>query len=315
MRRKINIPSEVRESIFEHFREAINKAVEAYESANEEEDALTGQLGICLKCTSKSVMVNSNQEKEQRAGVWKWSFNYYKFRGRGPKPTENILGADGIFEFGIQYGDRFQKKSVLFQSKNDLKTDRELFNQSLKLSTWREAAFVLNFTPDKIESFYLDDVIKSNGTRRNIVNSFELYDFLCNVFLECLIGDMDLEYDGRTHRLTWLTQSNNKVNTKFAVKNRFSLKVVPPKYKDDSYGAEIPNSEVHNHRMKFSPEDLFLLEYTFTKKELTKARNKYAQIYHSDVNNDLDELMKHIQKRRMQEGNYAYEELKHKARK
>jgi len=305
MPRKIYIPDEVKKSILDHFKKAIDNATEAYKNASEEEDALTGQLGFSLNCKVKKVNVKGDRQKEQLPGIWKWSLKYTKFRGRGPKATENIVGADGIFEFGVSYGKSFQKKSLLFQAKNNLSTD----NQSLKLSTWREAAFVMNFTPNEIEAFYIDDVVRSQGVRKNISEKLLLYNFLSEIFIECLIDDLDLEYNPRAHRLIWISNNGEKVNTKFSVKNRFFLKVVPPEFNDGDYGREIPLSEIYNHRMQFSPEDLFSLQGAFSTKELRKARNKYALAYHSDRTNELDDLLMQINKRRMQEGNLVFEEL------
>ena len=139
--------------------------------------------------------------------------------------------------------------------------------------------------------------------------------FLSEIFIECLIGDLDLEYDARAHRLIWISHNGEKVNTKFSVKNRFSLEVVPPEYNDSDYGREIPLSEIYNHRMQFSPEDLFSLQGAFSTKELRKARNKYALAYHTDRTNELDDLLMQINKRRMQEGNHVFAELLKKKKK
>lgn len=315
MPKKIYIPDEVRESILSHLKSSIARATEAYENASEEEDTLTGQLGFSLNCKTKKVVVKGDRQKEQMPGTWKWFLKYTKFRGRGPNATENILGADGIFEFGVKYGRRFRKKSLLFQAKNNLSADKQLFYQSLKLSTWREAAFVINFTPDEIEAFYIDDVVRSQGVRKNIPEIIPLYDFMSDIFIECLIGDINLEYNARAHRLIWISNSGGRVNTKFSVKNRFSLEVFPPDYKDSDYGRSVPPSEIYNHRMQFSPEDLFSLQGSFTNSELRKARNRYALAYHSDRTNELEDLLMQIKKRRMQEANYVFEELKRKKHK
>lgn len=309
---KINIPDEVRKSILDHLKQAINNATEAYENACEEEDALTGQLGFSLKCNVKEVDVKGDIEKEQRPGIWSWSLKYTKFRGRGPKATENILGADGIFEFGVKYGQEFRKKSLLFQAKNDLLIDNLLYYQALKLSTWREAAFVINFTPKEIEAFQIDEVVRSQGKKNSISEKFSLYNFLADKFIECLIGDLDLEYDAKAHKLRWVSQQGEKVHTKFFVKNRLSVEVVPPGYTNTNYGKEIQYPEIYNHRMRFSPENLFSLQGSFSKKDLKKAINNYALTYHPDKTNIIDELTKQLNNRRMQEGNYAYAELSKK---
>ncbi len=308
---RIYIPNEVKKSIKSHLKVAIENAENAYENACEEEDALTGQLGFSLKCKQKRVYVTSlSDSQDVQPGVWKWSFKYYKFRGRGPKPTENILGADGIFEFGVQRGENFQKKSLLFQSKNDLENDKGLYLQAIKLSNWREAAFVINFTPKSIEAFQLDDVLKARGSRKRIQNVSSLYKVLSEQYIDCHIGDTDLEYDAQLHRLSWRDYDNKTINTKFNIKNRIRLKIIPPKYHNYDIGDEIPNSEVYKHRMYVSDEDLFALDDSFTESELKKERNKYVISYHPDLNRDLDDLHMEILKRRMQEANKVYERLR-----
>ena len=145
--------------------------------------------------------------------------------------------------------------------------------------------------PSEIESFFIDDVVRSQGVRNNIPEKVPLYNFLSEIFIECLIGDIDLEYNARAHRLIWISNNGEKVNTKFSVKNRFSLEVIPPEYKNSDYGRDAPSSEIYNHRMQFSPEDLFSLQGTFTTSELRKARNIYALAYHSDRTNELYDLL------------------------
>lgn len=144
MRNKIYIPKEVKVSISEHIRNSINRAVEGYSSACEDEDTLTGHLGALLKIENQEVFVEDNLP-----GAWKWSINYYKFRGRGSKATESFLGADGIFELLVNGSkdNQSSKKSLLFQAKNNWKNDKLLYKQCIKLSNWREAAFVVNYTP------------------------------------------------------------------------------------------------------------------------------------------------------------------------
>ncbi len=137
MRRKLFIPDEVKLSIEKHLHNAINKATEGYLSANEDEDTLTGHVGALLRISNQKVFVKN----VEASGTWSWSINYYKFRGRGPKSTENFLGADGIFELIIDYGNnQSSKKSLLFQAKNDWSVDKLLYGQCIKLSTWREAS-------------------------------------------------------------------------------------------------------------------------------------------------------------------------------
>ncbi len=137
-----------------------------------------------------------------------------------------------------------------------------------------------------------------------------LYKVLSEQYIDCHIGDTDLAYDAQLHRLTWRDYDNKNINTKFNIKNRIRLKIIPPKYHNYDIGDEIPNSEVYKHRMYVSDEDLFALGDSFTESELKKERNKYAIAYHTDLNKDLDDLHMEILKRRMQEANKVYERLR-----
>jgi hypothetical protein len=134
MAQPIYIPSHVKEAIVRHVDKAISKAVAAYGSAAEDEDALTGQLGFALR-TSRRV-----------ADGWTWPIDYAKLRGRGPDAAEKALGADGILEMHVHTAEGVQRKAALFQAKKAWKSDGKLLEQALLLSNWREAAFVLNFT-------------------------------------------------------------------------------------------------------------------------------------------------------------------------
>ncbi|HEV7857283.1 MAG TPA: hypothetical protein VGO91_01405 [Pyrinomonadaceae bacterium] len=162
MRGNLYIPEEVKESISSHPYASIAKAVEGYVSGSEEEDTLTGGLGENLRISNQKVDVPVGQEI---SGSWTWSITFHKFRGRGNNATENLLGADGIFELSVGRGDiqaNTQKKCLLFQAKNQWQgSDKSLFEQCIKLSTWREASFVLNYIPTDYETLFIDDVIRA----------------------------------------------------------------------------------------------------------------------------------------------------------
>jgi hypothetical protein len=309
MRRRLYIPKEVKNSIFNHFQHSIDKAIDGYLSANEDEDTLTGHLGACLRIKNQTVEVPS--AGNELPGKWTWSIDYYKFRGRVGNAPENFLGADGIFELKLNYGSRTEKKSLLFQAKKEWhNSDPSLFNQCIKLSTWREASFVLNYRPTTFEAILLDDVIRSRGSRQEITNVVDLANFLGNDFLDCEIGDNDLEYDAITRRLIWRNYNGLTVGTIFLPKRRIRLKINSPKmgniHKDY---IEIPNSHIYNHRMGAYPEDILSLGPQYTQQDLKKARRASALTYHLDKINILDELNKRILNRRMQEINGAYDEL------
>ena len=309
MKRRLYIPDEVKFSIHNHFQNSINRAINGYLSAHEDEDTLTGHLGACLKINNQTVQVNSSGN--EIIGKWIWSIDYYKFRGRGGNATENYLGADGIFELILNNGSQIEKKSLLFQAKKEWHTsDNSLFRQCIKLSTWREASFVLNYTPTSFEAILIDDVIRSRGSREDIAIIYNLANFLGTDFLDCEIGDNDLEYDAIARRLIWRSYNGETVGTIFLPKSRIRLKIKSPQIGDTRRGyREIPNSEIHNYRMGAYPEDILSLKSHYTQQELTNARRSFALAYHLDRIDTLDELNKSILNRRMQEANGSYEKL------
>jgi hypothetical protein len=306
VRRRLFIPDAVKESISQHLYASTAEAVNGYLSGHEDEDSLTGDLGASLRIGTQTVHIPEGQEV---SGSWTWSITYYKFRGRGKKATEKVLGADGIFELAVNWGTQNnEKKCLLFQAKNQWQEkDQKLFEQCIKLSTWREAAFVLNYAPNNYEAFFIDDVIKAGGSRAPVSTGISLASFLSRHFLECLIGDTDLAYDAKSRTLSWRALNGEKVATKFSVGHRFSIKINPPKRrqrrKDES--REIANDEVYGYRMQISEEDMLSLKPDYTEKDLKKARQKLAQIYHTDLNPGMDELYREIMNRRMQEMNNA----------
>lgn len=315
-RRRLNIPEEVKIKIRQHLSESYLNAIDGYDSASEEEDALTGDLGASLRIKNQKVIVDSNQEK--RPGIWTWSINYHKFRGRGPGATENLLGADGIFVLSVKNGDYVEKKTLMFQSKMNWKDDPNLIEQVIKLTTWREAAFILNFTKTEFEAINLDSVISSKGKRINLTQYKPLDKFLGNDFLNCFIGDVDLKYNGNSRKLIWRTLKNEIVATKFSIPHRISIEIEAPSitYGNDMlYDKEITHSEIHKNRMDASEEDILSVEDGATLKVVKQARAEKAQIYHSDKNHFNDDLLNELMTMRMQEINLAYESLKQSKKK
>jgi hypothetical protein len=115
MAHRLYIPAQVLDAISGHISTAVEKAVQGFWSANEDEDTLTGHLGACLKTGTHTVDVTQDEIN----GPWKWSIDYSKFRGRGKNATESYLGADGILELSLDMGYRRDTKSLLFQAKTD----------------------------------------------------------------------------------------------------------------------------------------------------------------------------------------------------
>jgi hypothetical protein len=309
VRRRLFIPEEVKDSISTHLYTSTARAVEGYMSGNEDEDTLTGDLGATLRIGTQRVQVPPTREV---GGTWTWSITYYKFRGRGKGATENYLGADGILELSVQWNDRDddEKKCLLFQAKNQWQgTDSSLLEQCMKLSTWREAAFVLNYSPTDFEAYLLDDVIRSGGTKSQSIQAISLGAFLSRHYLECLVGDTDLRYDASSRRLIWRAMRGEMVATPFSLRHRISININPPKRGDIRIkgSREIPNGEIYNYRMKATEEEILSLESNYTQRDVQLARRRLAQVYHTDVNPGMDALFEELKKKRMQEVNNAYD--------
>lgn len=315
-RRKLYIPEEVKQDIRKHLTAKYPLALEGFLSANEEEDTLTGDLGATLRIKNQKVFVQNSQI--EKPGEWTWGIDYHKFRGRGPGATENKLGADGVFELTLKIGTRVEKKSLLFQSKIDWIDDPNLIKETIKLTTWREAAFILNFTSKDFEAIDLDSVIASRGKRSNSLIITPLDKYIGTTFLDCIVGDVDLKYDAVLRKLIWRTITGQIVATKFSIPHRIALQISAPNLTYGHklrYDEEIPNEKIHDYRMDATEEEMLSLKANYSSSELRKARATKAVIYHSDSHSFGDPILDELMKRRMQEINAAHEKLKQKVKK
>jgi hypothetical protein len=305
LKRTLRIPDEVKASISAHIRGAVANAKDGYLSAHEDEDTLTGHLGGALRTNKHKVDVPMDQR--EMGGIWEWSVNYYKFKGRGKDASEKFLGADGVFEINLSWPYGTEKKSLLFQSKKEwLGKDASLFRQCIRLSTWREAAFVLNYTLADFEAFPVDEVIRARGSRANVPLPDKLEIFLSDDFLDCLIGDTDLVYDPQSHRLHWRASSGEIVATKFRVGHRISINVEAPKHDTNKRGyRDVTNEEIHNYRMQADEEEMLGLKPHYTQQDVKAAQRSLSLAYHPDKHPGADELLTDILNRRMQEFNSA----------
>jgi hypothetical protein len=308
MRRSLYIPTEVKENISNHISIAIKQAVEGFLSANEDEDTMTGHLGALLRLRDQRVSVS--QQKEGSSGVWIWSIDYFKFRGRGPGATENVLGADGLIELRLNRGGSVDTKSLLFQSKLNWGSDQSLLFQCIKLSTWREAAFVLNYRPSGFQAFRIDEVIRSRGNYSGRLTHFSLEEFIGRLFVDCQVGDNDLIYNPKSRRLVWKTSNNEKVSMRFTIPQRLRINIEAP---DNDPVREISVDEVYAYRINSSPEDILSLEEGYTDRDLTRSRGKFALTYHPDKYTEFNEMYRKIVERRMQEANNAYDIIANRA--
>jgi len=312
VRRRLYIPDEVKTSIREHLSGALSHAAEGYLSSHEDEDAITGDLGGTLRSGVKRVYVVQSQTEIR--GEWKWSITYSKFRGRGPRATESFVGADGIFELDIQSGSRRDQKSILFQAKVAGAADRGLLGQALKLTTWREAAFVLVYSETGYVALSLDDVIADRGIIRDR-EGIPLAKYLGTSFLDCDVGDDELHYDSRRRRLIWRTMEGQVLAVSFSARHRIAFKIEAPRWGDGlpSIGREVRPDEIHNFRMQATDDDVLSLRGHTSPRDVGKARARLALIYHPDLVGELaDEAYDRILTRRMQEINAAVDRKRRK---
>jgi hypothetical protein len=301
---KLYIPDEVRDAIAAHIENAVERACDGFESAEADEDTLTGHLGGLLRIRQQTV----NVPQAELPGDWKWSINYYKFGGRGKGAPESLFGADGIFEIEVAHGARTDRKSLLFQAKKEWASDELLLSQALKLSTWREAAFLVNFTPAGFEAYSLDDVIKSRGKHNSKLAPTPLSTVIGRDFPNCTLGDTELHYEHPSRQLSWKNHRGAIVATKFEVKHRIRLNVQPPnrrRYID----THVDPKDIHLHRMHAEYHDLLGVSKGASKQEIQKAKRAAALVYHPDKFPGIDEILRNMANRRMQEANAAADEL------
>lgn len=307
MPRRLSIPRQVVDSIAAHISAAIDIAQDGFWSANEDEDALTGHLGACLKKGPQSVEVTQDEVN----GTWKWSIDYAKFRGRGQDATESFLGADGIFELRLDWGARRESKALLFQSKVAWTSSPDLVKQALLLSTWREAAIAINYTSSSFDAYSIDSVLASRGRERNARHRLTLKEALINHFLECRVGNTDLSYDARARRLAWRDRNGVRVATQFSVPHRVRLEVAAPTYKQQfTYDKLIPTRQIHLHRMEAEAEQILRPLFSDQEETVTVMRKALAATYHPDHYCGLDKFYRDLATKRMQETNSAADEVR-----
>lgn len=284
MVRRIFIPSQVKKAIKEHLNEAIDKAVKGFASSYEDEDVLTGHLFGLMKIEEQTIEIDD----VEIGGTWKWTIDFKKFGGRGKGATESIIGADGIFELHLYRGNDVVSKSLLFQSKLDWSNkDEKLYLQCSKLLTWLGAAILINYRQDDFETYSIDQVLSNHGLKPSINKS--LQELLGTDFLDCLIGDSDLEYDAFKKKLIWLDSENCTVATKFNINRRLKIKVVAPKrfpYEEKKIQKEILNEEISKHKLKNENSD-YNIENIKTLNELRKVQNKVSLFFHPDRHSKL----------------------------
>jgi hypothetical protein len=283
-------------------------AVAGFISANEDEDTLTGEVGAALRSGRRRVFVE--QSSLEVPATWTWEITYYKFRGRGPRAPESFLGADGIVELNVTIGSRQEQKSLLFQAKVAGHGGRDLLEQALKLSTWREAATIFIYGESGYRALSIDPVIASRGILQ-LDGGRPLNEYLGLDFLECLVGDTELQYDARRRRLAWRAMDGERIATRFALGHRIGIFVSSPQKRgapSDVHRVVDPE-QAHLYRMEAEDIQVLGLETGATARAIRAARNKLALTYHPDAFGDLSALLRDAATRRMQEINAAVDRI------
>ena len=282
---------------------------EVFESAGEDEDVVTGDFGSLIRRGPVKVSV----EAPEGGGIWTWRITYKKLRGRGPSATEKHVGADGIWEFTLDHGANGpQRKAALFQAKMTGEAGEKLFTQAVIMSTWREAAFVVEYTPETVFAIHVDDVVAARGKAVGDTARIPFDEFIVEQFISCKIGDRDLLYDRASRRLFWRDSSDAVVVVNFSAKHKFDVNVKPPWYFDPTLpqpDKELKPDEIYEHRMMVQPHEILRVDASATKTELTKARRHIAQLYHPDKVGGLDDQIRAAMNRRMSEVNAAFDEM------
>lgn len=188
------IPEQLFEAIQHHFRRQGRRAADGWESAAEEEDTLTGDIGAHLR---------RGWTRRVRAAEarWRWRVTYKKFRGRGTDALENKIGADGIVQVEVRRdGDPVvDAKGVLFQAKKGRLWRRtHLVEQISKMEALAPAgAVVFQYRADGYFAAPARDVLAAarHDQPLEAVRPAPLGDYLADTFLPCGIGLRGMYYD------------------------------------------------------------------------------------------------------------------------
>jgi hypothetical protein len=305
MRTLIHIPPEVSQSIERHVVRAVRRALRAHRSGQEDEDTLTGQLGACLRTTQPRRVV---VELDKVRRTWTWSLEYRKFRGRGPKATEKLVGADGIFDFVMTRDGEQTRKAALFQAKTGSEDKQRLLAQCIRLSTWKEAAFVIQYGEKAYSVWDMNDAFNlamGFGEPKDV----PLDVFITEWFIACLVGDSELHYDVDKRSLRWRDTNGERVEASFSVKHRLGLRVDAPLDGHFWHGSRIDAERIHEHRMEATDEELLGTGRYPTKAELKRAKREAAKRYHTDRFQHLTSAQQSILDLRLKETNAAADRI------
>lgn len=163
-----------------------------WESASDEEDALTGDFCGALRSSWDTVQAAD--------GAWRWRVQYKKFGGRGKNAFEKESGADGIVQVEVHgpAGD-IATKGVLFQAKKASGSSRsDLRDQVRKMEDLApRGSAVFEFGPNGYRAAASTVILReiTNEPRRIPHPHDSIGEYLAEQFLLCVSGLRGMYYD------------------------------------------------------------------------------------------------------------------------
>lgn len=196
----IPIPKFIISELQGHINSQCSKAEAGYESANQDEDTITGDF------------LGSFRTQWNISNGFEWRFSYNKIRGRGKGAPEKVFGTDGIITVTYDDGRVKYYKSLVFQAKKGREID---LNQQRKMNDY--------FPNGNIFFMYGPNGYYAEGNNYNKVRICKL---LADEFLTCKIGIEGLHYNSTSNKFIFPAIENGLVKTKgvleIEVKNKFT---------------------------------------------------------------------------------------------
>lgn len=221
------IAGPVYEEISEHIREKCHEAEEGWQSANEDEDTLTGDLGATLRRGWTTT-------HDDEGNPWKWRVTYKKFRGRGKGAVEKSIGADGILQIEVENSETgaMIDKGLLFQSKKAGTAAPKKLNEQVENmeDLVPSGSAVFEFGPKKYQAYESAPVLEKRGHIGDVPASAKvrLGDFLADRFLPCRVGRRGLYYDAIRQSLFVPDRTNGLIRIRRELRHRFRIEVRRP---------------------------------------------------------------------------------------
>jgi hypothetical protein len=216
------IPSGVFEAVQGHLRARAESAQVGWESASDEEDALTGDFCGALR-SGWDTMQASN-------GAWRWRVQYKKFGGRGNNAFEKDSGADGIVQVEVHGpSGEIATKGVLFQAKKVAGSSRsDLPEQTRKMEDLApRGSAVFEFGPNGYRAAASTVILReiTNEPRRIPHPHDPIGEYLADQFLVCVSGLRGMYYDAVRKILVVPVEGANRV-VPLSLRHRVRLEVV-----------------------------------------------------------------------------------------